>query len=167
MTALSSLTMDRSSLIACVNRKAGTHWIMSTVKRVSINGLPHDQIGVAELFCCTSVKGTARFEEEKWTERASGLPALFEALAVLDCEVNEEIAFEQHPVFFCEIKGCSALAGHDEGHGRGSSLRRRGFLLHPDARIRMQLAASPTPSGEPERALAQDRTMAVERGCSL
>jgi flavin reductase len=104
MTAVCSLTMDPPSLIACVNRDAGAHDTMSATRRVSVNVLSHDHMGLAELFSSSEVKGPARFDEKKWIGMASGVPALIDALAVLDCEVMREMAVGQHSVFFCEVR---------------------------------------------------------------
>lgn len=104
MTAVCSLTMDPPSLIACVNRDAGAHGIMSATRRVSVNVLSHNHTGLAELFSSSKVKGPQRFDEQKWVEMASGVPALIDALAVLDCEVIQETVIGQHSVFFCEVK---------------------------------------------------------------
>ena len=104
MTAICSLTTDPPSLIACVNRDAGAHGIMSTTRRVSVNVLSHDHMDLAELFSSPRIKGPERFDERKWIGMASGLPALIDALAVLDCEVVQETAVGQHSVFFCEVK---------------------------------------------------------------
>lgn len=103
MTAVCSLTMDPPSLIACVNRDAGAHGIMSATRRLSVNVLSHNHTGLAELFSSSKVKGPQRFDE-KWVEMASGVPALIDALAVLDCEVIQETVIGQHSVFFCEVK---------------------------------------------------------------
>ncbi len=104
MTAVCSLTIDPPSLIACVNRNAGAHGIMSTTKRVSVNVLSPDHTGLAELFSSSKVKGPKRFDEKRWTGMASGVPALIDALAVLDCEVMRQMTVGQHSVFFFEVK---------------------------------------------------------------
>ncbi len=104
MTAVCSLTMDPPSLVACVNRDAGAYGIMRETLRVSVNVLSHDQTGLAALFSSSNVKGPDRFDEQKWTRMASGVPALIEALAVLDCEVIRETEVGQHSAFFCEVK---------------------------------------------------------------
>jgi flavin reductase (DIM6/NTAB) family NADH-FMN oxidoreductase RutF len=104
MTAVCSLTADPPSLIACVNRDAGAHGIMSITRRVSINVLSHDHAALAELFSSPRIKGPQRFDGTKWIEMASGVPALVDALAVLDCEVVRDVAVGQHSVFFCEVR---------------------------------------------------------------
>ncbi len=104
MTAVCSLTIDPPSLVACVNRNTGTHVTMCRTKRVSINVLSDDQTDMAELFASSAVRGPQRFDNEKWTEMPSGVPALLGALAVLDCEVVQQTSVGQHSVFFCEVK---------------------------------------------------------------
>jgi flavin reductase len=104
ITAVCSLTMDPPSLIACVNRDAGAHGIVSLTKRMSVNVLSHEHMDLAELFSSPKVKGPKRFEDERWIKMASGVPALIDALAVLDCEVIQEVKVGQHSVFFCEVK---------------------------------------------------------------
>ena len=104
MTALCSLTVDPPSLVACVNRDAGAHDTMSATRRVSVNVLSHDHTDLAELFSSSKVKGPERFDGKRWIEMASGVPALLDALAVLDCEIIRETAVGQHSVFFFEVK---------------------------------------------------------------
>lgn len=104
MTALCSLTLDPPTLIACVNRDAGAHAMMRSTRRVSVNFLGSDQVEVAELFSSSKIKGAERFDVTKWIDMASGIPALIDALAVLDCEIFEEVPVGQHSVFFCEVK---------------------------------------------------------------
>ena len=104
MTAVCSLTVDPPSLIACVNRDAGAHGIVSATKHMSVNVLSHEHADLAELFSSPKVKGPKRFDDERWVKMASGVPALVDALAVLDCEVIREMAVGQHSVFFCEVK---------------------------------------------------------------
>lgn len=103
MTAVCSLTMDPPTLVACVNRDAGAHGVISVTRRVSVNVLTRDHTGLAELFASSTIKGPQRFDD-KWAGMASGVPALIDALAVLDCEIIRETALGQHSVFFCEVK---------------------------------------------------------------
>ena len=105
MTAVCSLTVEPPSLIACVNRDAGTRGLIGTTKRVSVNVLSLDQVDVAELFASSNVRGSNRFDQKKWVDMASGVPGLIAALAVFDCEVIEETSIGQHSVFFFELKG--------------------------------------------------------------
>lgn len=104
MTAVCSLTMDPPSLVACVNHDAGAHGIMSTTRRVSVNVLSRDHTDLAELFSSSRIKGPQRFDGKRWIGMASGVPALIDALAVLDCEVIQETAVGRHSVFFLEVK---------------------------------------------------------------
>ena len=69
-----------------MNRDAGAYGFMSTTRRVSVNLLSHDHKDLAELFSSPKIKGPERFDERKWIKMASGVPALVDALAALDCE---------------------------------------------------------------------------------
>lgn len=104
MTAVCSLTLEPPTLIVCVNRDAGAHDMMRTTKRICINFLSTEHVELAELFSSASFKGSGRFDPAKWTDMASGVPALNGALAALDCEIIQEMAVGQHSVFICEIK---------------------------------------------------------------
>lgn len=103
MTAVCSLTTDPPTVVACVNRDAGAHDIMRSTKRVSVNVLTPDHTDLAALFSSAKIKGPERFDD-KWTAMASGVPALLDALAVLDCEIIQETTLGQHSVFFCEVR---------------------------------------------------------------
>jgi flavin reductase (DIM6/NTAB) family NADH-FMN oxidoreductase RutF len=104
MTAVCSLTPDPPSLIACVNRDAGTHFMMSATRRVSVNILSRDQIGLAHLFSSSKVRGADRFDERMWIDMANGVPALVDALAVLNCDITHEASVAQDWVFIYEVK---------------------------------------------------------------
>lgn len=104
MTAVCPLTIDPPSLILCVNVDAGTNRVISTTKRVSVNLLSHDQLDLAELFSSSKVKGAERFDERRWVDMESGVPALIGALAVLDCEIIQESVIGRHSVFFCRMR---------------------------------------------------------------
>ncbi|ABD05408.1 Flavin reductase-like, FMN-binding [Rhodopseudomonas palustris HaA2] len=104
MTAVCSLTLDPPTLIACVNRDAGAHALMRSTRRISVNLLGADHAELAERFASSSIKGAARFDLATWVDMESGVPALADALAVLDCEIFEETSVGQHSVFFCEVK---------------------------------------------------------------
>ena len=104
MTAVCSLTTEPPSLIACVNRDAGAYETISATRRISVNVLSGSHVDLAKLFSSSKVRGAERFDHDRWLDMASGVPALVDALAVLDCEVIQETSMGQHSVFFCEIK---------------------------------------------------------------
>jgi flavin reductase (DIM6/NTAB) family NADH-FMN oxidoreductase RutF len=113
MTAICSLTMDPPSLIACVNRDAGAHDVMSSTKRVSVNVLSDNHTSLAGLFSSSTIRGPKRFDKRMWSKMASGVPALNDALAVLDCKIVQETQLGQHSVFFCEVKATRLRPGHN------------------------------------------------------
>jgi len=104
VTAVCSLTADPPTLVVCINRASGAHNAMRTTRRVSVNFLAAGQVRLAELFSSPSTKGAQRFEPAHWVDLTSGAPALVDALAVLDCEIVNELSVGQHSVFVCEVK---------------------------------------------------------------
>jgi flavin reductase (DIM6/NTAB) family NADH-FMN oxidoreductase RutF len=104
MTAVCSLTLEPPTLVVCVNRDAGAHETMRTTKRLCINFLASEHVELAELFSSVSFKGPGRFDPAKWTDMASGMPALNDGLAALDCSIIQESSVGQHSVFICEVK---------------------------------------------------------------
>jgi|SRR5579871_3657812 len=104
MTAVCSLTLEPPTLVVCVNRDAGAHDMMRATRRVCINFLASEHVELAELFSSASFKGSGRFDPAKWTDMASGVPALNSGLAALDCVIIEETSVGAHSVFVCEVK---------------------------------------------------------------
>ncbi len=104
MTAVCSLTLEPPTLIVCVNRDAQAHDMMRATRRLCINFLASEHVELAELFSSASFKGSGRFDPAKWTDMASGMPALTNGLAALDCEIIQESSVGQHSVFVCEVK---------------------------------------------------------------
>lgn len=104
MTAVCSLTLEPPTLVVCVNRDAGAHDMMRATKRLCINFLASEHVALAELFSSASFKGSGRFDPALWTDMASGMPALNNGLAALDCSIIQESSVGQHSVFICEVK---------------------------------------------------------------
>jgi flavin reductase len=104
VTAVCSLTLDPPTLIVCINRVAGAYDAMRATKRISVNFLASHQVQLAELFSSPRIKGAQRFDPAQWGNMASGAPAVIDALAVLDCEIVNELSVGQHSVFLCEVK---------------------------------------------------------------
>jgi flavin reductase len=104
VTAVCSLTLDPPTVVLCINNAAGAHEAMRTTKRLSVSLLASHHHQLAELFASSKTKGAERFDPARWTNMASGMPVVIDALAALDCEIIKEVAVGQHSVFFCEVK---------------------------------------------------------------
>ncbi len=104
-TAFSSLSDAPPMLLVCVQRRSGTHAIITVAKSFSVNILASAQQPLAERF---SGKGGLTGEErflgpEVWETLATGAPVLKGALASLDCELVDAHAFGTHSIFIGRV----------------------------------------------------------------
>jgi flavin reductase (DIM6/NTAB) family NADH-FMN oxidoreductase RutF len=113
-TAVCSLSDDPPTLLACVNRSASAHDLISKNRAFSINLLASDQEKVAGHFAGRAgLKGEARFEGANWQTLATGAPILAGALASFDCEVNQEHVFASHTIFIGRVVATQARDAAD------------------------------------------------------
>jgi flavin reductase (DIM6/NTAB) family NADH-FMN oxidoreductase RutF len=90
VTSVASLSADPPSLVFCINKSASSWPVLVRRRAFAVNVLTPAQMAVADRFSGRSgAKGVARYEGARWSELATGTPVLRDALAVLDCEVEE------------------------------------------------------------------------------
>ena len=95
VTSVSSLSVDPPALIVSINRSASSWPLLKRYGCFGVNTLTADQIDIAERFTGKEgLKGAERFAGARWTTRSSGVPLLVDALAAIDCEIEE--IFERH-----------------------------------------------------------------------
>ena len=95
VTSVSSLSVDPPALIVGINRGASSWPLLKRYGCFGVNILTADQIDIAERFTGKEgLKGAERFAGARWTTRSSGVPLLVDALAAIDCEIEE--IFERH-----------------------------------------------------------------------
>jgi flavin reductase (DIM6/NTAB) family NADH-FMN oxidoreductase RutF len=86
---VTSLTGDPPTLLVCVNRDAGSHASLVEEGRFSVSVLAREQVAVAEAFAgWTGLEGEDRFGVGDWSEGASGVPVLGEALVGFECSLD-------------------------------------------------------------------------------
>ena len=99
VTSVSSLSVDPPSLIVSLNRESSSWPLVKRYGFFGVNILTSDQIDIAERFTGKSgLKGADRFRGARWITRASGAPLLAEALAAIDCEVEDVIERHSHAI---------------------------------------------------------------------
>ncbi len=103
-TAVASLSDNPPTILACIQRKAGAHDLISSVKSFSVNVLASDQQDIAERFAGRSgTMGSDRFDGLEWITLQSGAPVLSRALASLDCELIDRHEFTTHSIFIGRV----------------------------------------------------------------
>ena len=99
VTSVASLSVEPPSLIVSINRTASSWPLLKRYGAFGVNILTSDQVEIAERFSGKGgSKGAERFSGAKWTMRASGVPLLVDALAAIDCEVEEVIERHSHAI---------------------------------------------------------------------
>jgi flavin reductase (DIM6/NTAB) family NADH-FMN oxidoreductase RutF len=99
VTSVSSLSVDPPSLIVSINREASSWPLVRRYGFFGVNILTADQIDIAERFTGKDgLKGAERFAGTHWTTRVSGVPLLTDALAAIDCEVEDVVERHSHAI---------------------------------------------------------------------
>jgi flavin reductase (DIM6/NTAB) family NADH-FMN oxidoreductase RutF len=94
-TALASFSLSPPSLVICLERSSSTLTVLRQAGAFAVNILAAQHEALASRFAGRNgVEGEARFEEGDWFPLKTGAPALVDALASLDCRVEE--IFERH-----------------------------------------------------------------------
>ena len=99
VTSVSSLSVDPPALIVSINRESSSWPLVKRYGFFGVNILTSDQIDVAERFTGRGgLKGADRFAGAHWRTRASGVPLLADALAAIDCEVEDIVERHSHAI---------------------------------------------------------------------
>ena len=99
VTSVSSLSVEPASLIVSLNRESSSWPLVRRYGFFGVNILTSDQVDIAERFTGKGgLKGADRFAGAPWTTRASGVPLLADALAAIDCEVEDVVERHSHAI---------------------------------------------------------------------
>ena len=146
VTSVSSLSVDPPALIVSINRESSSWPLVKRYGFFGVNILTSDQIDIAERFTGKGgLKGADRFAGAQWMTRASGVPLLADALAAIDCEVEDIVERHSHAIVIGRVldvavsrahRGAGLLAGALCRHrsGRGCGEARRGQRAGADSR---------------------------------
>jgi flavin reductase (DIM6/NTAB) family NADH-FMN oxidoreductase RutF len=97
VTSVASLAVDPPSLIVSINRASSSWPLLERYRSFGVSILKADQLAVAERFDGRNgLKGAARFAGAQWTQLASGVPLLKDALVAIDCEVEDIVERHSH-----------------------------------------------------------------------
>jgi flavin reductase (DIM6/NTAB) family NADH-FMN oxidoreductase RutF len=99
VTSVSSLSVDPPALIVSINRESSSWPLVKRYGFFGVNILTSDQLDIAERFTGKGgLKGADRFAGAHWSTRASGVPLLTDALAAIDCEVEDIVERHSHAI---------------------------------------------------------------------
>jgi flavin reductase (DIM6/NTAB) family NADH-FMN oxidoreductase RutF len=99
VTSVSSLSVEPASLIVSLNRESSSWPLVKRYGFFGVNILTSDQVDIAERFTGKGgLKGADRFAGAQWTTGVSGVPLLADALAAIDCEVEDIVERHSHAI---------------------------------------------------------------------
>jgi flavin reductase (DIM6/NTAB) family NADH-FMN oxidoreductase RutF len=102
-TAICSLSAEPPQLLICINRASSLHAPLAASRRLAVNFLSTDQSEVAKAFSIRGEDPELRFAAGRWGRNAAGLPTLADAVAVLECELVEDMPRASHSVFIGQV----------------------------------------------------------------
>jgi flavin reductase (DIM6/NTAB) family NADH-FMN oxidoreductase RutF len=104
VTSVSSLSVDPPALIVSINRESSSWPLVKRYGFFGVNILTSDQLDIAERFTGKGgLKGVDRFAGARWLTRASGVPLLADALAAIDCEVEDVVERHSHAIIIGRV----------------------------------------------------------------
>jgi flavin reductase (DIM6/NTAB) family NADH-FMN oxidoreductase RutF len=104
VTSVSSLSVDPPALIVSINRESSSWPLVKRYGFFGVNILTSDQLDIAERFTGKGgLKGVDRFAGARWLTRASGVPLLADALAAIDCEVEDIVERHSHAIIIGRV----------------------------------------------------------------
>jgi 3-hydroxy-9,10-secoandrosta-1,3,5(10)-triene-9,17-dione monooxygenase reductase component len=126
VTSAHSLSVDPPTMLVCVNRNASTWPVIQRERHFCVNILDARHRHVADRFTGRDgVKGDDRYEGARWRQFATGAWGLEDALAIVDCAVEEILERHSHGIVIGAVQAIHIGAGGEAlvyGHGRYRTL---------------------------------------------
>lgn len=124
VTSATGLSMDPPTMIVNINKGSSSWPVIQRHGHFCVNILSDGQQDIANRFAgIGGIKGAARYEGAEWTTLVSGAPVLVDALAAIDCEVEEVIERHSHAIILGRALAVlggegESLLYHNGGYGR-------------------------------------------------
>jgi len=101
-TAVCSATADPPTVLACINKLAGTHGAVAKSKAFCVNVLRAEDWELSTSFSGAQ-SGETRFKSRDWTRLATGSPVLIDSLVSFDCRVVKSLVHGTHTIFLGQV----------------------------------------------------------------
>ena len=116
-SAVTSLSLEPPMLVVCLNNRSPTQQAITRSRAFAVSVLAEGQHELAKRF---GRRADDKFAGVAITRGAGGLPLLRDALAVLECEVSDDIVGGTHRVFLARVMHAVARPGSPLAYFRGS-----------------------------------------------
>lgn len=93
-----SLSLTPPSLLVCLNENSSTWRAIEASGMFALNILAGDHEALARRFSNPALNGEARFAQGEWSALETGAPVLADALAAIDCRVEQVVPYATHVI---------------------------------------------------------------------
>jgi flavin reductase (DIM6/NTAB) family NADH-FMN oxidoreductase RutF len=126
VTSAISLSVEPPTMIVCVNRGASSWPVIQKYRHFCVNILSDTHRDVAERFSGRGgIKGPARYDGANWNTLVTEASVLEDAVAAIDCAVEEFIERHSHAIVIGAVKAITVKGGAPLVYGGG---RYGGFI---------------------------------------
>jgi flavin reductase (DIM6/NTAB) family NADH-FMN oxidoreductase RutF len=113
-TSVTSLSVDPPRVLFCLIRTSTSLPLLRRCRSFAINILAAPHLALADRFAGrTGVQGEERFAGARWRTLVTGAPVLSDALAAVDCELEELIERHSHVIVIGRAAGILLADGGD------------------------------------------------------
>ncbi|MBW8298396.1 MAG: flavin reductase family protein [Hydrogenophaga sp.] len=113
VTSATALSVDPPRMLVSLNRSSSTWPVVERYRHFAVNVIGADHYDVANRFAGVGgLRGSERYVGAEWTRLASGAPVLEDAVAALDCEVEEAIERHSHVIVIGRVLSIRLRGGN-------------------------------------------------------
>jgi flavin reductase (DIM6/NTAB) family NADH-FMN oxidoreductase RutF len=119
VSAMSSVSADPPILLVCLHQKSRLNRPLQAAGRFAVNVLRADQRRVSDTFAGRPRHGMPYdFESAVWETGVTGSPLLVGAVARFDCELEQDLLFGTHHVYFGRVIDADFSPGTPLAYGQ-------------------------------------------------
>jgi flavin reductase (DIM6/NTAB) family NADH-FMN oxidoreductase RutF len=113
VTSATALSVDPPRMLVSLNRSSSTWPVVERYRHFAVNVIGAEHQEVANRFAGVGgLRGSERYLGAEWTRLASGAPVLEDAVAALDCEVEEVIERHSHAIVIGRVLSIRLRGGN-------------------------------------------------------
>lgn len=113
VTSATALSVEPARMLISLNRTSSTWPVVERFGHFAINIAGADHEALANQFAGRGgLRGPDRYRGAEWTTAVSGAPLLVDAVAAIDCTVEEAIERHSHVIVIGKVLAIRIGAGH-------------------------------------------------------
>lgn len=121
VTSATALSVDPPRMLVALNRTSSTWPVLQRAGFFGVNIVGAGHEGLANQFAGVGgLKGADRYNGYEWTSLATGAPLLEDAVAGIDCLVEETIERHSHVIVIGAVQGVRLTDGRSLVYQNGS-----------------------------------------------